>query len=501
MRAQSPCPAKAGPGGIAAAPAPALPPRPASRRGRKARALLSGAALGLALALALPAPGIRAEAAEAAQQELFELTPVQMRALAAKRLARGDVGMARALAQALLRRDPRDFSALLLLSQSERALGQGDAAQAAAARAWDQAETPEERYAAAMVRAQALASDGHRTRAQLWLRRASEEAPDRATRARAIRDFKYVRLRNPWSTQLSFSVAPTDNVNNGSARDSFTIDGLPFEFILSGAAQALSGVELRFGVDTRYRLAETPRRATDLLLHFDHASYRLSGEAKEAAPGVEGRDFATSSLSAGLSQRIMFNDKANELVLTGRAGQNWYGGDPYGHFLRGEARLSHTLNARNRLTGGVTLEARRGDGAPEADVGLMSLSWDHAWTGGQMSLYGVATRSVSDVMSADYRDLRLGARIAPKMDWLDGALGADPAFTLEARARDFDASPYTFDGRRDEELMAGVEVVFRDVDYYGFSPVLTVESAVTSSNVALHESARTGLELSIRSAF
>ena len=430
-----------------------------------------------------------------------DLTVEETRASGQAMLQVGRPDMARDVAHALLVRDPRDLSALLLLSQAERSLGQNAPAIDAATRAWDVAATPEERYAAAMVRAQALSSAGHRTRAQLWLRRATEEAPDARTRARAIRDFKYVRLRNPWSTQLRFAVTPTDNVNNGSAEDTFTIDGLPFEFILSGSAKALSGVELSFGADTRYRLAETPRRATDLLLRVSHSTYVLSDDAQDAAPEAEGRDFATSSLAAGLSRRIMFGDKKNELVLTGWVGQNWYGGDPYGHFLRAGARFSHSIDPRNRLTTGLTLEARRGDDAPEADVGLLSLSWDHAWTGGQLSVYGVATRSVSDSVTADYRDLRLGARLAPDMDWLEAALGADPAFTLEARTRDFDASPYTFDGRRDEELMAGVEVVFRDIDYYGFNPVMTLESSVTSSNVSLNESDRTGLGLSIRSAF
>ena len=463
--------------------------------------------LGLIAALAvtaLPGPSAVAQVstpAAAATDSTHRLNAEQMRRLAALRMARGDAPMTVALSRALLERDPDDLSALLLLARGERALGRYDTAIDAATRAWDAAATPEERYAAAMVRAQALSSAGHRTRAQLWLRRATEEAPDARTRARAIRDFKYVRLRNPWSTQLRFAVTPTDNVNNGSAEDTFTIDGLPFEFILSGSAKALSGVELSFGADTRYRLAETPRRATDLLLRVSHSTYVLSDDAQDAAPEAEGRDFATSSLSAGLSRRIMFGDKKNELVLTGWVGQNWYGGDPYGHFLRAGARFSHNLDPRNRLTTGLTLEARRGDDAPEADVGLLSLSWDHAWTGGQLSVYGVATRSVSDSVTADYRDLRLGARLAPDMDWLEAALGADPAFTLEARTRDFDASPYTFDGRRDEELMAGVEVVFRDVDYYGFNPVMTLESSVTSSNVSLNESDRTGLGLSIRSAF
>ena len=437
----------------------------------------------------------------AAPPELYELTPVQMRALATRRLQRGDAVAAAALARALIARDASDFAAQLLLAQSARALGDGDVADTAARAAWDLATSDAERYAAALIRAQVLASAGHRTRAQLWLRRAADAAPDQATRARAIRDFKYVRLRNPWSTQLSFSVTPTDNLNNGSMHDSFTIDGLPWEFALSGDAQALSGVELSFGADTRYRLSETGTRATDLLLRASHRGYLLSEEARATAPDAEGRDFSAASLAAGLSRRMMLGETRDELVMTAWAGQNFHGGEAYGAFLRGEARLSHSLSPRNRLTGTLSLEARRGEAAPEADVGLLALGWDHAWSGGQISLYGSVTRSASELSTADYSDLRLGARLAPDAAWLEGAIGADPSLTLEARSRDFESSPYSFDGRLDEEIRAELQLVFRDIDYMGFNPVLTLETARIRSNVAIHDTHSSGLGLSIRSAF
>ncbi|WP_010139924.1 surface lipoprotein assembly modifier [Oceanicola sp. S124] len=456
-------------------------------------------ALGLVLALALqvgPGQG-RAEQ----DQALYELTPVQMRTLAAARLQRGDAGAARALAQALLKRDPRDFAAQLLLAQAARALGEDAEAGRAAAAAWDLAGTDEERYAAALIRAQVLASAGHHTRAQIWLRRAAEAAPSPATRARAIRDFRYVRLRNPWSTRFSLAVTPTDNINNGSSNDRFTIDGLPWEFALSGDAQALGGVELSFGADTRYRLGQTATEATDLLLRASHRSYSLSSEAQAAAPDAKGSDYAYTSLAAGLGRRMLLGARGNELAMTAWAGQNWYGGDPYGAFLRGEARLQHALSSRDRLTTSLSLEARRGEAAPEADVGLLSLGWDHAWTGGQVSLYGSYTRSSSDFSAADYSDLRLGARLAPKADWLGEALGADPLLTLETRSRDFDRSPYSFDGRQDEEIRAELQVTFRDLDYMGFNPVVTLETAKTTSNIAIYDTTRTGLGLSVRSAF
>ncbi|SNY50797.1 Protein of unknown function [Pseudooceanicola antarcticus] len=469
----------------------------AIRRATARGALLAVLALPLSLSLP-PAAGAETPAPDAAR---FELTPLQMRALAAKRLQRGDAATAMELARALLARDARDFSAQLLLAQAARAIGNDGEAGTAARAAWDLASDDTERYAAALIRAQVLASAGHRTRAQLWLRRAAEAAPNRATRARAIRDFKYVRLRNPWSTRLSFAVTPTDNLNNGSMHDSFTIDGLPWEFALSGDAQALSGVELSFGADTRYRLSQTEDRATDLMLRARHSGYLLSDEARAAAPDAEGSDFSSASLAAGLSRRMLLGETRDELVMSAWAGQNFHGGDPYGAFLRGEAKLSHSLSPRNRVSGTLSLETRRGAAAPEADVGLLSLGWDHAFGGGQLSLYGSFSRSTSDLSSADYRDLRLGARLSPRARWLGESLGADPSLTLEARSRDFDSSPYSLDGRLDEEIRAELQLVFSELDYMGFNPVLTLEAARTRSNVAIYETRSSGLGLSIRSAF
>ena len=70
-----------------------------------------------------------------------------------------------------------------------------------------------------MLMAQAQSSSGRKTLAQYWLRRAVEVAPTPATEARAIRDFKYLRATNPWSTRISFSITPDSNVNDGSANE------------------------------------------------------------------------------------------------------------------------------------------------------------------------------------------------------------------------------------------------------------------------------------------
>jgi hypothetical protein len=147
---------------------------------------------------------------------------------------------------------------------------------ATARKAWNGSSTPSERFGASMVMAQALSTSGAKTRAQLWLRRAAQNAPNENFKDIAIRDFRYVQRTNPWSTELSFAAAPSSNVNNGSARSTTRLFDLPFEFQLSGTARALSGIQYNAGFATRYRIAESQSSQSDLLFRFDHRTYTLS---------------------------------------------------------------------------------------------------------------------------------------------------------------------------------------------------------------------------------
>ncbi|MEY8839451.1 hypothetical protein AB9K41_10525, partial [Cribrihabitans sp. XS_ASV171] len=247
---------------------------------------------GLALALALAALSGAAQEAT--------LTPRELRGTAIEALRIGAPDRAYAYSEALLRRDPDDREAHLIRSRAARDTGRFGEAKVSARAAWKLASSDEEKYAASMVMAQALSSNGQRTMSQLWLRRAVEHAPDEALARRAIRDFKYVRARNPWATELSFAVTPDSNINNGSSeRSSFlnyrlmeALYGQPVEYQLDGTLRALSGIEYALGLTTRYRFSETPTRAHDVIFTADVRHYTLSSEAKAIAPGAEGNDFA-----------------------------------------------------------------------------------------------------------------------------------------------------------------------------------------------------------------
>lgn len=426
------------------------------------------------------------------------LTPDQMRRTALLALNGDQPAVALQVSTALVARDPQDFEALLLQARAARDLGRYDLAQTAAQHAWTIADSDLQRHAAALIRAQALASAGRRTAAQIWLRRAVQHAPDAASRARAIRDFRYVRARNPLAVTLRFGLAPTSNINNGAARSSARLFGLPFEVQLTGAARALSGIEAQAGGTLRYRISESRRHATDLQFSLDNRAYRLSAEARAIAPAAKGSDFAQTVLATGVMHRWTPDGARSERQLGLEAGRLWYGGDPYADFLRGTAGLSMPLAAGARINLGVTAEANRGPAAPWSDATRLSLGWQGApGNMGRLSLSAALTDSRSDVPSADYADLTLGVDYALARP----LFGAEATVSLDLRGRHYPVTPLAPGPRDDREIAAALQLAFVRAEYLGFAPVVTLSARQSNSTVDLYDIRDIGLSVGFRSAF
>jgi hypothetical protein len=311
-----------------------------------------------------------------AGQAQVSLTPESLRQAALLALRDGDVRRAEAYADALLQRDPDDLNAHLLRSRALRDQGRVPPARASARKAWSLAETDADRYSAALITAQVLSTEGKRTRAQFGRRRAAHHAPNPVLRARAERDYRYVRARNRWATKLDFVLAPNSNINNGSAKDrsylnhaiSSILFGGPVQYALSGSAQALSGLEYGAGLQTRYRFHETPTRAQDLNFGLSYRDFTLSDSAKAQAPGISGSDFAFGTVSFGYGLRQLNMERRGEFQAELKLGQSWYGGSRYASFLRGGLSQSIKRSAARRLRLGLTAEHLIGQATPDVDT-------------------------------------------------------------------------------------------------------------------------------------
>lgn len=447
-------------------------------------------ALGAALAVMVWAhgPGHAAEA----------MTVDEVRATAIGLLKDNQPREALALAHALLERDPEDASAWIIASRAERNLGRSRDARISAQKAWSKAQDPDLKYNAALIRAQALSSDGAMSRAQIWLRRASHLAETDAQRARAVEDFRFVRSQNPWRTDVNLSFAPTSNVNNGSQHDTISFAGLQ-GVQLGGAAQALSGFETELRLDTRYRLSQKERSRTEVLLRLSHRTYALSDEAQAQAPGVKGSDFAYSEAGLGLTHLFRPFETLGPFEARIETGWSWYAHEPFARFNRIGGRHRIPTGPRSFVEIALAAERFAFEGTDiSADTVTGALT--HVQQVGKNGTLQVRLRlgdSDSEASTYDYETVDLGMVWATGADWR----GATPTFDLKLQDRVYERFPYTLDGRRDDSFEAGLEVAFRDIDYMGFVPTLRVSHRQTVSTEDRYDTRTSGVSFGFRSAF
>ncbi|MGR3615246.1 MAG: hypothetical protein ACU0BB_04315 [Paracoccaceae bacterium] len=458
------------------------------------------------ISLSLVFTALIASASTLGATDPVTLTPDELRNAAAAALHAGDVERAYTFSDALVQRNKNDRQAHLIRSRSARDLGVFHEAKRSARAAWSLAETPDQKYASSMVMAQALSSDNKRTRAQLWLRRAVHHASNDQLASRAVRDFRYVRARNPWHTALSFSITPDSNINNGSSeRSSFlnykiteSLFGEQVAYELSGSAVALSGIEYQAGIATRYRFVETPTRAHDLLFSALYRTYSLSSESKGLAPDASGSDFAFGTYQLGYLQKGINLDRKGEYRLATSFGQSWYGSDEYARFFRLSAAQLF------RMKGGKTIRTRlageRLDGITRSDSDTVRADLSYSLPLGQgYQLWTNLTlaRATASLSADEFDEIGLQAQLQlPKP-----ILGATALLGMTLRGRNYDFSPHSADGRKEERVSADVTFVFNSVDYYGFNPTMRVSASNTNSNIDLYKARRFGVNFGIQSAF
>ncbi len=453
---------------------------------------------GYAAALALSiAPGSQAE---------VRISPAELKKAAVLSLQGNDPARAVVFAEALLQRDEQDRTAHLIRASGLRQMGQYAPAQTSARQAWRLSETDAEKFTAARVMAQTLSSDGKRSRAQLWLRRAVHHAPSVRHEHRARRDFAHVRQQNPWSTHLSFTLAPNSNINNGSANDRSLLNykiseilfGEPVEFALDGAAQALSGLEFGASVQTRYRFHQTHDTAHDLKFSASYRSFMLSGSSKDQAPGVEGSDFAYGTVGIGYGYRRLNLERKGEFMFDLDAVQSWYGGARYATALRGTVAQTYKPNRETNLRFSFQAEHQVGQRTSDVDTYRLTASMNKRLASGNLAFVklGLATTS-SPTADSEYREVELrGGYVLGKP-----VMGAAIQLGLGASLRDYDVSRHSADGREDLKITADITATFTQIDYYGFNPSVSLSASTTSSNIGLYDSNRVGLSIGIRSAF
>ncbi|MGQ0563759.1 MAG: tetratricopeptide repeat protein [Gemmobacter sp.] len=445
--------------------------------------------LAIAMAFALGA-GARAEP--------VVLTPDNMVRMTVLMLEQRRPDQALRFADALLQRDPQDANALILKSRAERDLGQFGPATATARLAWRNADSERERYGAARAVAQGLASGGQKFRAQLWLRRAIEEAPDARAERLAEQDFRYVRNRSRLSFRLDASARPSSNVNGGTSEQVLDFQGIPLT--ISPDSQALSGGRVQVVATIGYRLTETAQAKTDLRLGLVERHVWLSDEAKEQAPMADASDYRYSGIEVGLERAWKLKVPGGEATTAVTLGHNRYGGEDMSDYGRVEVGLGRVW--KGGQSGKIALSAERqnrlDDPARSATVYAVALDGVRRLDNGDrltLRLEARSTRSEEETIDHEAASIDVG--------WDRGrpVMGARLSMGLGVQARDYDTSALTTTGRQDLTVHGRISLRFQELDYMGFVPVMTIEAEHTESNVALNRSRSFGVGFGVVSKF
>ena len=455
-----------------------------------------------AAALAL---AVLAVLAPMARGEPMVLDATAMRQLADKAIDAGFGADALDILDALLLRDPADATALILRSQALRLLGRYDEAESSARAGYAAADSDPGRFGAAMVLAQALSLQDRRIAAQLWLRRAAQDAPNDRLRAVAERDFELVRAATPLTLSFALSLTPSSNVNNGARDPVFELPGgyiCPIGCLgeATGAALALSGLQGAVGAGAQYRWHDSQSAQGVISTTLSHGFVVLSSEAKALAPSSTSADFAVTSLDFGLSESRYSAGSGAIYRLALNTGRVWYGGTPLSDYAAAELSLTLPVSESLSLNGAVSRQVQA-----SAVSGDLSGRLSDGSFGAQLRL------AAGDMIGAEFS---VGNTQAPSafsenqrqsvsLRWRAGqsiwGLGLSAVARLSALR--YDTSLYSFDGRRDLGANLSLSAAVEALDYMGFVPVITLEADRNWSDNGLYDSETFGVGIGVTSKF
>lgn len=452
--------------------------------------------------LTLPGPA-RAGDAPGAQQVSLSLD--QVRALARKAYADGNIQLANRLAWALWKANHEDVAALILLAATEPLLGRPERGRAAGRDAWKATDIRGLRHEAAFFTARAALFDKRFTATKYWLRRAWQTAGTEVQRQQTAYDFARVRAVSPWVGSFSASLAPSSNLNGGSQWDWLLIDDLFVVGKLSGAAQALSGWRAVFSGNLGYKIGRSENAETTLGIAGFHSFNFLSPAAQALAPSMRGSDLNNADVTLFLNH----DRDATGSILPDHArlsfGHAWQAGAPSGFHAGLDLGRSFDwgTGGQHELTLGTEI---RQDWNARFNPDTLRLALDADYSlrfanGARLHLGLGLSRTSGAFVNDNFHEAQL------KLGY-DFAKPVGPArisFNLGLRGREYPTyfvGPFRApNGRTDLELSGSIEVQFEEFEYMGFTPVVSVSGAQTRSNITRFEGSDFGVSLGFRSLF
>lgn len=456
----------------------------------------------LAVGLCLTAPSVLADPATASEPSTT-ITLEDARLVARQALYAGRFDLARQLAMALLDADPEDAYAYGVLAAAHSQLNDPRLARAAARLSYKYSETPDQKFGAARTAASIAYQQERPTVSQAWLRLAATHADSEQQDKALAEDYSRVRSANPLSFNINLSVAPSDNVNNGTDNVLEVVNGIPTYGFFGGGSRALSGVVTTLDTSLRYRLFSGQNARTTATGRVYTRRVELSDEAEAMLRRLDDEDFASTYVEAGVNHLFGAGKRGNTITVGGAVGASWSGGDRSYDFTKLSLARSLRLSPSSYLSLSGIAERRHStiSNLRDVDVTTLAATFSHRLeSGGRFSL-GVTVQDVrGDFVNADYQTASFRASYT-----FGQSLGPARVTTgMTLGYTDYDvyrvARPVA-GGREDQSIYGDVSFFFADYDFAGFAPRLQVRTGSRTSNVNRFEIDETTITLGIQSKF
>jgi len=181
------------------------------------------------------------------------------------------------------------------------------------------------------------------------------------------------------------------------------------------------------------------------------------------------------------------------------AGRNWYAGNPLTGYLRASFGQRFKQSDQSQWNYQISGERqlRQDNASRSATVLTAQAGWRYTFGGGTPLVWNLRLRDTrSRASSIGHDAIFTGLRYAPRIR----IAGASMAWSMGLETRFYDKPNFGIQ-RKDRRASLGLTLFFRNVDYYGFAPTVSLSWSRDASNVSLYDSETVGLSIGLRSAF
>lgn len=339
---------------------------------------------------------------------------------------------------------------------------------------------------------------GRMTMAQLWLRLAYEHAPSAEAKDNVKTLNNRVAQRNPYKIKLSFALAPSNNVNNGTDDEVVILGGLPFA--IDSQEQAYQGYVLDTSLALSYSISESARHRTDLIFNGTSRTIRLSGDdSRTTAQEVRGSDFNQSAVSFGVRHLLKTSETLTPLDIQGHIRQNWYGGKLLSYQINVGASQGYILSDRLivRGAGSIQRTIRQDSSDNSSTRKVISVGARHTFLNTTSLAYDlIYEHNASDSAAISSRAIAVSANLEfPQIKMVK------PILQLRMEDRSFPKWNALGNVRSDKSISASIILDLPNIQKYGFSPRFSLGLLHVNSTVSMYDRSSKSATISFNSNF